>query len=151
MSSDVFVMMLKTNPESNSNYNAVNATDRFKWQLMQTEGVQNVVSYVDVLKRLNSAFNEGNLKRMALPRSKAALDSMTMRIIDQLASTKGTLSPIIIFLNDHIGLIMAVGVSTWVFSPIKFQADMGILLTFMFLFNMWGAMTLIRRDEIQIL
>jgi len=74
-----------------------------------------------------------------------------MRIIDQLASTKGTLSPIIIFLNDHIGLIMAVGVSTWVFSPIKFQADMGILLTFMFLFNMWGAMTLIRRDEIQIL
>ena len=29
------------------------------------------------------------------------------------------------------------------FSPIKFQADMGILLTFMFLWNMVGALTLL--------
>ncbi len=32
---------------------------------------------------------------------------------------------------------------TWAFSPIKFQADMGILLTFMFLWNMIGALVLI--------
>ncbi|MCY1436099.1 hypothetical protein D9M71_522140 [compost metagenome] len=38
---------------------------------------------------------------------------------------------------------MAAGVVTWVWSPIKFQADMGILLTFMFLWNMLGALTLI--------
>jgi hypothetical protein len=31
-------------------------------------------------------------------------------------------------------------VATWVFSPIKFQADMGILLAFMFLMNMLGAL-----------
>ena len=31
----------------------------------------------------------------------------------------------------------------WVWSPIKFQADMGILLTFMFLWNMLGALILI--------
>ena len=30
------------------------------------------------------------------------------------------------------GITLAVGVATWYFSPIKFQADMGILLTFMF-------------------
>ncbi len=41
------------------------------------------------------------------------------------------------------GITLAVGVATWVFSPIKFQADMGILLTFMFIFNMLGALTLI--------
>ena len=41
------------------------------------------------------------------------------------------------------GIIMTTGVSTWVFSPIKFQADMGILLTFMFLWNMAGAMILL--------
>lgn len=40
------------------------------------------------------------------------------------------------------GLTLALGVSTWIFSPLKFQADMGILLTFMFLFNMAGAMIL---------
>jgi uncharacterized protein len=40
------------------------------------------------------------------------------------------------------GLTLAVGVFTWVFSPLKFQADMGILLTFMFLWNMLGVMIL---------
>jgi predicted RND superfamily exporter protein len=34
-------------------------------------------------------------------------------------------------------------VFTWVFSPLQFQADMGILLTFMFLVNMFGAILLL--------
>jgi predicted RND superfamily exporter protein len=42
-----------------------------------------------------------------------------------------------------VGLTMAAGVITWAFSPIKFQADMGILLAFMFLWNMVGALVLI--------
>ncbi|MGO4391314.1 RND family transporter [Variovorax sp. M-6] len=42
-----------------------------------------------------------------------------------------------------VGVTLAAGVVTWVFSPIKFQADMGILLTFMFLWNMVGALVLI--------
>lgn len=37
------------------------------------------------------------------------------------------------------GVTLAVGVSTWVFSSLKFQVDMGILLTFMFVVNMLGA------------
>lgn len=41
------------------------------------------------------------------------------------------------------GMTLAAGVSTWVFSVIKFQADMGILLAFMFLWNMVGAMVLL--------
>jgi predicted RND superfamily exporter protein len=41
------------------------------------------------------------------------------------------------------GITLAVGVSTWAFSPIKFQADMGILLAFMFLLNMIGALVLV--------
>jgi uncharacterized protein len=42
-----------------------------------------------------------------------------------------------------VGVTMAAGVITWAWSPIKFQADMGILLTFMFLWNMIGALVLI--------
>lgn len=38
------------------------------------------------------------------------------------------------------GLTLAVGVGTWMFSPIKFQADMGLMLTFMFFWNMLGAL-----------
>ncbi|MDF1821859.1 MAG: MMPL family transporter [Alcanivoracaceae bacterium] len=41
------------------------------------------------------------------------------------------------------GLALAVGVVFWVQSSIKFQADMGILLTFMFLWNMIGALWLL--------
>lgn len=41
------------------------------------------------------------------------------------------------------GLTLGIGVSTWIFSPLKFQADMGILLTFMFLVNMIGAILLL--------
>ena len=42
-----------------------------------------------------------------------------------------------------VGFTMAASVITWAWSPIKFQADMGILLTFMFLWNMIGALIMI--------
>lgn len=42
-----------------------------------------------------------------------------------------------------IGFTLAAGVLMWIWSPIKFQADMGVLLTFMFLWNMLGALILI--------
>lgn len=38
---------------------------------------------------------------------------------------------------------MAIGVGTWAFSALKFQADMGILLAFMFVVNMLGAILLL--------
>ncbi|MEZ5571010.1 MAG: MMPL family transporter [Halioglobus sp.] len=41
------------------------------------------------------------------------------------------------------GAMLAVGVATWIWSPIKFQADMGLLLTFMFIWNMVGALWLL--------
>jgi hypothetical protein len=41
------------------------------------------------------------------------------------------------------GVTMAVGVGTWAFAPLKFQADMGILLVFMFLVNVVGAILLL--------
>ena len=40
-------------------------------------------------------------------------------------------------------ITLAVGVSTWAFSALKFQADMGLLLTFMFMVNMIMAITLL--------
>ncbi|MFA5677707.1 MAG: MMPL family transporter [Pseudomonas sp.] len=42
-----------------------------------------------------------------------------------------------------VGITLSVGVVTWAFSAIKFQADMGILLAFMFLFNMLGALVMV--------
>ncbi|MES3024656.1 MAG: MMPL family transporter [Pseudomonadota bacterium] len=42
-----------------------------------------------------------------------------------------------------VGVTLAAGVVCWAWSPIKFQADMGILLTFMFTLNMVGALVLV--------
>lgn len=41
------------------------------------------------------------------------------------------------------GVTLGIAVATWAFSPIKFQADMGILLAFMFIWNMVGALVLL--------
>jgi hypothetical protein len=41
------------------------------------------------------------------------------------------------------GVTLALGVATWMFSPLKFQADMGLLLAFLFLMNMVGALVLL--------
>jgi hypothetical protein len=40
-------------------------------------------------------------------------------------------------------LTMGIGVGTWAFSALKFQADMGLLLAFMFVVNMLGAIFLL--------
>ncbi len=42
-----------------------------------------------------------------------------------------------------VGITLASAVVTWAWSPIKFQADMGILLSFMFFYNMIGALVFI--------
>jgi predicted RND superfamily exporter protein len=39
----------------------------------------------------------------------------------------------------YTALTLAVGVATWIFSDLKFQADMGLMLTFMFVVNMIAA------------
>lgn len=41
------------------------------------------------------------------------------------------------------GLALSIGVCTWLFSPLKFQSDMGILLVFMFFVNMLTALLLV--------
>ena len=38
---------------------------------------------------------------------------------------------------------MFIGVGTWAFSALKFQVDMGVLLAFMFLVNLFGAVFLL--------
>jgi hypothetical protein len=38
---------------------------------------------------------------------------------------------------------LGIGVGFWILSPIKFQADMGLLLAFMFIWNMIGALVLL--------
>lgn len=62
-----------------------------------------------------------------------------MGLVDAYYNTLRTTGKAVAF----TGITLALGVFTWSFSPIKFQADMGLLLTFMFLWNMIGALVLL--------
>lgn len=62
-----------------------------------------------------------------------------MSLVDAYYNTLRTTGNAIVL----TAVTLAIGVITWVWSPIKFQADMGILLTFMFLWNMVGAIWLL--------
>jgi predicted RND superfamily exporter protein len=62
-----------------------------------------------------------------------------MPLVEVYFNTLKTTGKAVVF----TGISLAAGVFTWSFSPIKFQADMGILLTFMFLWNMIRAICLL--------
>lgn len=61
-----------------------------------------------------------------------------MSLDDAICFAFATMGTSVVF----TGFALAIGVGTWAFSAIKFQADMGVLLAFMFLLNMLGAMLL---------
>lgn len=55
---------------------------------------------------------------------------------DALCFSFATMGTSVVF----TGCALSIGVFTWAFSALKFQADMGVLLAFMFFLNMLGAM-----------
>lgn len=98
---DLFVIMVETPIEGNSNYNMLVNMQLLQTQLEELEGVQSSVSMVNDITLLSAAFNEGNFKWSALPRNQMALDSLTTRIQVNIATLDGSLSLIKVFLDDH--------------------------------------------------
>jgi predicted RND superfamily exporter protein len=72
--------------------------------------------------------------------------SVTLARMRQGASLSEAYHAALLFTGKVVmltGMTLAIGVITWIGSPIKFQADMGLLLAFMFLWNMLGALILL--------
>ena len=99
--SDLFVVMMETPKEGNSDYSMLVDADNLQAELNRLEGVQSTVSMVDYMKMLNAAFNEGNFKWSSLPSSQKTLDSLTMQLPGSMANLAGTISPLYIYLDDH--------------------------------------------------
>jgi predicted RND superfamily exporter protein len=98
---DLFVVMMETPKEGNSNYSMLVDADNLQAELNQLEGVMSTASIVDSIKLLNAAYNEGNFKWSSLPSSQITLDSLTMKSPASMANLAGTISPIYIYLDDH--------------------------------------------------
>jgi predicted RND superfamily exporter protein len=72
--------------------------------------------------------------------------SVTLARLRQGMSLSEAYSGALLFTGKVVlltGATLAIAVGTWVASPIKFQADMGALLAFMFVWNMVGALVLL--------
>ncbi len=100
-STDVFVTMVQTAPQQCGEYRTVAAVDRFQEVLKNTEGVQSVISLVDVSKRVIMAMNEGNPKWYTLSRNRYILNNSLSSVPTTLINTDCSMVPILIFLNDH--------------------------------------------------
>lgn len=62
-----------------------------------------------------------------------------MNLVDAYRDTLRLTGKAVLF----TALTLGIGVGTWIFSDLQFQADMGILLAFMFIVNMIGALLLL--------
>ena len=100
-STDVFVTMVKTEPQSCGDYETVSAVDRFQAVMRDTPGVQSVISLINVSKRVIMAMNEGNPKWHTLSRNRFILNNSLAHVPSNLINTDCSMVPILIFLNDH--------------------------------------------------
>ena len=100
-STDVFVTMVQTAPQQCGEYSTLAAVDRFQEVMKNTQGVQSVISLVNISKRVIMAMNEGNPKWHTLSRNRYILNNSLASVPSNLINTDCSMVPILIFLNDH--------------------------------------------------
>lgn len=101
VSADVLVVMVETQAQGCTSYNALEAMDRFQWHMENVEGVQSAVSLVTVSQRVFTGLNEGNLKWQTLSRNQDNLNNTLRSTPDGLMNMDCDLAPVIVFLSDH--------------------------------------------------
>ncbi|WP_416394924.1 efflux RND transporter permease subunit [Allohahella sp. A8] len=100
-SSDVLVVMVKTEPERCSSYPVMAAMNELQWRLENTPGVESTASIVTVSKIVTKAFNEGNFKWSELSRNQQVINSSVQRAPSGLINSDCSLTPVLAFLEDH--------------------------------------------------
>ncbi len=100
-SSDTFVVLVETEHESCSEYENMEAIDRFEWEMANVEGVQSTMSLAKFSKLAITATTEGNLKWSTLPRDQAMLNGSFRQMPSQLMSPDCSFAPVVLFLDDH--------------------------------------------------
>lgn len=101
VSSDIFLIMVKTTPDKCVAYENIEVLDRFGWTMENVEGVQSSVSMSFVVRQVLAGFSEGNLKWNTIPRDQQAIDSTVFQIPNQLVNSDCSYAPLVLFLSDH--------------------------------------------------
>ncbi len=100
-STDVFVVMVRTEPQQCGSYSNISAIDYFQGVMASVPGVQSIVSLVDISKLVIMGMNEGSPKWHAISRNKYILNNSLSRVPSNLLNTDCSMVPVILFLEDH--------------------------------------------------
>jgi len=100
-STDVFVVMAKTPADGCTSFEALTKLDRLHWEMSNLPGVQAVSSLSGEAQRVIVGMNEGNLRWLGLSRDPAVLNASISRAPEGLFNRDCSLSPVLIYLNDH--------------------------------------------------
>lgn len=101
-SSDVMIVMAKTDKDGCASYGVMKAIEGLQWELKHTEGVQSTQSLVSLAKKMIVGTNEGNLRWFGLPDDQLVLNSAISRGIPaSLMDADCSLTPLMVFLDDH--------------------------------------------------
>lgn len=100
-SSDIFVVMVTTEPGQCASFASLDLIDRFQWEMANVAGVQSAVSMTDVAKLTLAGMSEGSLKWQALSRNQYLLNNALNFAPQGMVNADCSLTPVIVFLNDH--------------------------------------------------
>ena len=104
LSSDMFAVMIKTEPEGCLNYQTLILADRLAWELQQYPGVQTTVSLVNAVRQITAGSFEGNPKMSSIQRNQDMLNYGAQQAsvnAPELFNSDCSLMPVIAFLKDH--------------------------------------------------
>jgi uncharacterized protein len=90
-------------------FEIMDAIDRFEWRMRQTEGVHSVLALPGVAKVIASGWNEGSLKWRALSRDPVVL-AQSVTPVDTgsgLLNTDCSVMQVMLFMNNHEGATIA--------------------------------------------
>lgn len=100
---DILKVIAETKPEACIDYEVMEEIDRFTWHMENTDGVQSVISLVQIAKQVNSGFNEGSIAFNIVPRNRYVLS----QAITPVPTSSGLLNSdcsamaVVIFTKDH--------------------------------------------------
>ncbi|WP_407692974.1 efflux RND transporter permease subunit [Pseudomonas paeninsulae] len=104
LSSDLFVVMIKTDPEGCLNYKTLVLADRLAWELQQHPGVQTTTSLVNAVRQITAGSFEGNPKLNSIQRNQDMLNYAAQQAsvnTPELFNADCSLMPVIAYLADH--------------------------------------------------
>jgi len=100
-SSDIFVVMVKTEYDSCTRYETLSLIDELAWELEQLPGVESTNSMSDLARISSAGYNEGNFKWIGLSPNNAVLGGMQQRAPRELKNIDCSLTSLYVYLKDH--------------------------------------------------